>query len=118
MNVFAVGGLTPLHQAVSSKNLPIVRRLLQAKATPNTNNDFGDTPLITALQLRRPQITQVLINAGANLNVITNKRRTPLNIAIARGLMNTTQILINKGAKTAEQIGSRSVLNVKLLKWC
>lgn len=116
LNVLAIGGMSPLHLAVSSKNLPIVQRLLQAKATPNTISDFGDTPLISALQLRRPLIAQALINAGANLNVITNKRQTPLDIAIARGLINTSQILVNKGAKTAEQIGSRRVLNVKLLK--
>jgi len=116
INVQDNGGMSSLHNAVNFKNLPIVRRLLQAKAQPNTISDFGHTPLITALSLRRPQIAQALINSGANLNVITNKRQTPLDIAIARGLINTAQILINKGAKTAEQIGSRKVLNVKLLK--
>jgi len=68
------------------------------------------------VSLRRPQIAQALIDSGANLNVITNKRQSPLDIAIARGLTNIAGVLVAKGAKTAEQIGSRNVLNVKLLK--
>ena len=116
INVLDNSGMSALQMAVDLKNLPIVQRLLQAKAQPNSINDFGTTPLISALSLRRPQIAQALINAGANLNVITNKRQSPLDIAIARGLTNIAGLLISKGAKTAEQIGSRRVLNVKLLK--
>jgi ankyrin repeat protein len=116
IDVLDNGGSSALHNAVTLKNLPIVKRLLQAKARPNSINDFGGTPLITALSLRRPQIAQALINAGANLNVITNKRQSPLDIAIARGLTNVARMLVAKGGKTAEQIGSRKVMNVKLLK--
>jgi len=116
INVLGSASFSALHRAVSLKNLPIVQRLLQAKAAPNTISDFGDTPLIAALSLRRPQIAQALINSGANLNVITNRQQTPLDIAIARGLINISRILVSKGAKTAEQIGSTRVLNVKVLK--
>jgi len=116
INVQDNSGESALHSAVRSRNLPIVRRLLQAKAQVNTINEAGNTPLITAVSLRRPQIAQALIDSGANLNVITNKRQSPLDIAIARGLTNIAGVLVAKGAKTAEQIGSRNVLNVKLLK--
>ncbi|MGB1298874.1 MAG: ankyrin repeat domain-containing protein [Psychrobium sp.] len=116
INVLDYVGETALHDSVRYKNLPVVKRLLQAGAQVNTINERGNTPLITALENRRSLIAQALIQSGANINVITNKRQTPLDIAIARGLPNVSRILVSKGAKTAEQIGSINVLNVKVLK--
>lgn len=65
-----VDGRAPLHYAVSSGSLEIVRALLARNADPNITDSHEITPLTEAIYSSRFDIANVLIEAGANINGI------------------------------------------------
>lgn len=58
-------GTTPLDRAVARQNMPIVQRLLEARASPNLG-----IALVTAVKTRSLELTQLLIKASENLEPI------------------------------------------------
>lgn len=66
-------GVLPLHAAVQSRNLAVVRLLLSAGANPNARCErYGDLALQIALQAQRWDLVAALLEAGARLNQSTN----------------------------------------------
>lgn len=101
---------TPLHIAVSYRNLKVVQALLKAKANPNAQDNILDTPLhITARSCmystirelivcrekvsNLPKIVTALAKAGADVNARNKDGFTTLRLAIERGGMIPQSVL-------------------------
>ena len=53
-------GDTALHDAARNGHLPVVRALLEAKATPDMPNHSGQSPLDMAQRARRTEVAELL----------------------------------------------------------
>ncbi|XP_020290493.1 ankyrin-1-like isoform X2 [Pseudomyrmex gracilis] len=89
---------TPLHFAVISGDIEIVKMLLDRHADVNATNWYGTTPLHYAIQHEKMEIAELLFNHGANVNAGTNEGDTPLGLAVKRGHVDAVKMLINRGA--------------------
>ena len=66
VNVQTASGDTPLHFAVSRKNLALVQALLARNVAIDAVNEYGFTPLREAVTIAAGDIVQELLNAGAD----------------------------------------------------
>lgn len=71
-----------LHKAVQTRNINIVKLLLEAGANVNTVNKAGNSPLHFALDANNLDIFQLLLNFGANINAKNIDNITPLHLAV------------------------------------
>ncbi|KAJ1465675.1 ankyrin repeat-containing domain protein, partial [Baffinella frigidus] len=60
-------GWTPLHAAVRTKHLEVVRFLLGAGADKNAPDNDGHTPLHIAAIHGHPEVVRALLEAGADI---------------------------------------------------
>ena len=88
---------TPLHKAVKSGHLSIVKMLSENGANINAQCKLLQTPLHKAAIFEKEDILRVLIKYGANVNAMSNLE-TPLNIAARKGLSGIAQILLDSKA--------------------
>ena len=72
---------TPLHTAVWSQNLEIIKEMLANKAKVNSQNNDGNTPLHIASLLGNLQIIKCLIEKGADIYAKNKSNETSLAIA-------------------------------------
>ncbi|CAE7251540.1 ANK2 [Symbiodinium necroappetens] len=77
----AIAGSTPLHWAARYGHGPIVRLLLDSKASPDEQNNMGDTAMHEAAALGLVEPLQWLVVAKANLSLRNRESRTPLEVA-------------------------------------
>lgn len=91
---------TPLHLAVASGKLEIVRTLLDAGAFADSRRSIDQTtPLHIAAARGYTTIVSLLVQDGADVNSVTwPLRETPLHLAVARGNIETIQLLLELGA--------------------
>ncbi|KAL4766789.1 ankyrin repeat-containing domain protein [Aspergillus nidulans var. acristatus] len=78
-------GFTPLHKAVESNSLQIIRLLLDAGANINSLTSENVTPLYLAAKLDRPFVVEELLRRGARVNLTTRANWSSLHVAISKG---------------------------------
>jgi len=91
-------GLTPLHHAASSGNLPAFKALLLARADVGVTDNIGGTPLHYAAARDRTEIAALLLAAHAGRDTADKEGQTPLLTAIAAGQTASVQLLLDAGA--------------------
>ena len=99
----------PIHVAVNTGNLDIVKLLLDKGAKINDKDMNDYSPIHHAANRKKNHnsmeinaklidIANLLIDRGANLNVNSNSDDTPLDLAARNGDLEMVELLINKGA--------------------
>lgn len=91
-------GLTPLHHAASTGNLPALKALLAAKADLRAVDNAGATPLHWAANRGRAEAVAALVAAHAPLEIADAEGQTPLHMAVASGHLAATRVLLDAGA--------------------
>lgn len=91
-------GYTALIFAIEKNNSEVTNVLLNAGASPNKKNSFGDTPLTFAAGLGFTAIAKTLIDAGANINLQDDLKNTPLHIAVDKDDLAFSKLLLARGA--------------------
>ena len=94
-------GLTLLHAAAWSGNVPFVKQFLEQKHVFDTLDQKRRTPLHCAcLSPSENNITiaQLLIDAGAKVNLADKDGATPLSVAAAIPRYEIVKLLVKKGA--------------------
>ncbi|MFN7038142.1 MAG: ankyrin repeat domain-containing protein [Alphaproteobacteria bacterium] len=95
-------GYSPLHLAVSSKNIKIILILLKYGHPLEILNRSGFTPLNLAAYNNSSKIVKILTDAGANLETKASiSKFTPLQFAVNNNNANLVEMLILKGANLA-----------------
>ncbi|KRT84268.1 Ankyrin repeat-containing protein, partial [Oryctes borbonicus] len=90
---------SPLHIAVLTENLSIVKCLVEKGALVNSYNTNRQTPLHFAAKLGNVKLTHYLLDNGANINVFDMDDRSPLSLAVLHEYEDVARILIRKGAR-------------------
>lgn len=70
-------GWTPLHCAALKGSEPCMRALLEAGATVDAINRWGDTPLMVAARNGRADCVRLLLGSGSDRDAESNVRRPP-----------------------------------------
>lgn len=112
--------LTPLHCAVNSSALDVVRTLLRHDADPNVRDRDGLAPIHYAAAATRPPqfshcgIVDLLIAHSANVSIPDNQCRTPLHLAAAVGNSSLIRQLLSAGAdiNAVERILGETAVNI------
>ncbi|XP_064395476.1 ankyrin repeat and protein kinase domain-containing protein 1-like isoform X3 [Halichondria panicea] len=84
----------PLHWAINNGHDEIVRVLLAAKATVNTQTKSGVTPLWEASFNGHQKRMELLIDAGANVDVPREDGATALIVAAQNGHVRAVELLL------------------------
>lgn len=88
-----------LHSAVKSRNLDMVKLLVDAGAQVDIRNlQQGRTPLHLAVEEDLGEIAEYLIDSKADVNAVDYQHRTPLHFAVGLQDENMTKRLIEKKA--------------------
>ena len=91
-------GFTPLHVAVSERNLGMCRMLLEHEADVHAQADEGITPLYLALLLDRLEIANILLEYTSEVNSKGAHGSTPLLFASESGSPRFVQLLLDRNA--------------------
>ncbi|KAG7384906.1 hypothetical protein PHYPSEUDO_002127 [Phytophthora pseudosyringae] len=73
------GGWTPLHLAVITEEIDVIKELLAAGATLDAVDSDGQTPLLQACLGGQLKIVRLLLNAGANPSHQNKQAHSPLH---------------------------------------
>lgn len=92
-------GLTPLHYAALTDNVPSIELLIDAGATIDAENDQGQTPLHLASMFGRCTAMHAFLRCGANIHAVTKLGLMPLHVAVN----SDTEVLIDR-AKTVNML--------------
>ena len=90
--------LSPLHYAVRSSNLAIVRALLDSGVPADVNKTGTCTPLHMAAEHGKLEIARALLDAGADVNAQHTTGYTALHWAATGGYIELTELLVERGA--------------------
>lgn len=103
-----VDGETPLHAAVRSRNLDVVRALLQSGTMPTVANKHGMTPLHLATQENLAEIVDALLAGGADVEARDTFGCTPLHDAARKSSPGVVARLLRSGAsvRAADTLGT------------
>src|SRR5262245_42264799 len=82
-----------LIEEVKAGNLASVRRLIEAGADVNQQDEQGWTPLNWAAGKGKLEIVTLLVNRGADVFKVGRDQRTPYLIALAAGQAETARFL-------------------------
>jgi len=105
---------TPLHTAVVSNNIEVVRLFISRGAQLNTADQFGNTPLHITAEKNNIPVMQVLIVAKADLNAKEKTTgATPLHIASLKGHLEAMRTLLDGGAgiEKVNNVGQSSLFS-------
>jgi ankyrin repeat protein/uncharacterized caspase-like protein len=91
-------GITPLHYAVSTNRLAIVKYLVSQGAEIEASDNWGETPLLAAAKFGYIHIVEYLHSQGANINARDNDNRTPLHKVGYVGNVEMAKSLVSRGA--------------------
>ncbi len=91
-------GMTALHWAVLHSHAPMVKRLLEAGASPKIANRYEVTPLSTACVNGDATIVRLLLEGGADAQTHLAGGETVLMTAARTGRLEPVNLLIEHGA--------------------
>jgi len=99
----ASSGDSPLHLAVKTEDLSVLKAMLSLKGKVNVNiqnTSTGHTPLHLAAQLNSVDMIRELVESGANINIKNDKAYgvAPLHVAARKGLIQAVTALLQCGA--------------------
>ena len=80
VNIKDNGRNLPVHYAIESTHLEIVKLLINENNI-NSMNNYGRTPLHLAADHGILEIVQYLLESGAKISVEDNNHKTPLDLA-------------------------------------
>ena len=86
-------GSTALHGAAISKQIDVVRLLLQKGADVNKQNDLGWTPLHGAALVNSTNVIRLLLDQGASTNIENNFGEKPIHWARQKYNKETVHLL-------------------------
>lgn len=93
-------GSTPLHCAASQGRLDIVLALLEAGASPNSQDSQEATPIWYVTRFEEPAnhvaITRALLEAGSDPRLTDIRGATPFHVAAGRGSIEVVDMLLEK----------------------
>jgi ankyrin repeat protein len=89
----------PLHAAAASRNVPIVKLLLDHGASADAQQHGGWTALHAAAQNGDVLMASMLIEAGASVNIRADNNQRPLDLALTKGHQDMVDYLELKGAR-------------------
>ena len=93
-------GQTILHVGVKTKDVDIVKILLEWGMEPNIIAKVnGWTPAHTAAYINSPEMIDLLVEHGANLDIKNYKGKTPLQLAYDNMYVEVTRALLKGNAK-------------------
>lgn len=95
-------GKTLLHMAVDSFYYEGARVLLEAGASPDSQDRFGSTPLISAVEKSNIDLVKKILKYGADVNLrdCHNENALMKGITNHRNAMNIFEILLEKSVET------------------
>jgi ankyrin repeat protein len=104
--------MTPLHWAVRSDDVEMVRVLIRAGANVKASSRYGITPVFLAAQNGNAAMLETLLKAGADPNAGMPEGQTPLMTAARTGVPAAIKALAAHGAQidTAEQWQGQTAL--------
>jgi len=93
-------GSTPLHWAVDSNSVSIVKRLIEYDCDVNALDANSQwTPIFRLASVTgAPDVAQALIDAGADLSITDDEGKTPLMQATINNNAKLVQVLLENGA--------------------
>ncbi len=108
VNTSAIYGCSPLHTAVSGRNMELARLLSEHGA----NADFkcnGRTALIASVFNDDAEMTEMLLSFGADVNAKDDYENTPLFISYQCDNVKIGRILLTNGADPTIECGGRRI---------
>lgn len=99
VNVGNSMGVTPLHVAIETGNLAMIKLLIELGANVNLRCANGSTPIHYAVSRGNYSAAKLLLKYGANVNTQDQDGNTPLHIAVNSNFTNIAQLLRQNGAK-------------------
>jgi len=91
-------GISSLHIAVKTRNLPMVRYLVEHGADVDIQDNNGYTPLLYAISQRREKIVEYLVSHEADINLANDAGITPLQQAAYTNDFAIVDFLLRHGA--------------------
>ena len=110
---------TPLHLAVTNRQVRIAGLLLELGASANAQDWLDNTPLHLAAELDAgaKDFLTLLLDHGAKLQARNNERFSPLDVAIVRGTMEAVYFLLEKQADANAAGGPMRMSPLHLAAW-
>lgn len=108
-----LSGYTALIWACVKDQPTVVQALLDAGASVNQPNSFGDTPLIRACEHNRANIVTSLLRHGAAVNVANLQGHTALMKACKGSHEPIVNLLLSRGASTnlQDKVGNTALIS-------
>jgi len=75
----------PIHAAAASRNMDIIRAVLEAGADPNVPQQQGFLPLHEAATNNNREMAELLVKYGANLRLANDAGQTSIDLAREKG---------------------------------
>lgn len=98
VNFKSSSGAYPIHYAVITGNINILKILYENGANLNVKDNMGVTPLWIAARYDRDKIAKFLLENGANIDEIDSEGYTALMITARQGNYSTFWVLMDYGA--------------------
>ncbi|KAG8467660.1 hypothetical protein KFE25_006712 [Diacronema lutheri] len=95
-----------LLNASKENDVPSIRRLLEANASPDAANVINQSALHIASLWGSMDAVRLLVGAGASVNAANRFGATPLHCAAQRGQAEVGRFLVQHGANTATVAGN------------
>ena len=92
-------GRTPIHIAVKTGSLEIVKLLVKHGAVVNFKGHWKSTPLHTVVETRSLEIAKYLVKHGADVNCANIKVETPLGLAAKMRSLEMVEYLFENNGK-------------------
>ncbi|XP_065577154.1 serine/threonine-protein phosphatase 6 regulatory ankyrin repeat subunit C-like [Artemia franciscana] len=105
---------TPLHLAVISGDLEVIKMVLDKGADVNARDIYGESPLHLAASSRCSQtVVECLLKFGADVHIRNSEQLSPLHLAAHCGHTQTVECLLRSGADVnARDVKDRSPLHL------
>ncbi len=92
-------GHTPVFNAVSANQYPIVEKLIEMNADIKLANIYGETPIHKAAQSGDIKVIELLLKSGALIWKNNIKGESPLSKAVSAGQIDAVKFLIKNNAE-------------------